>query len=1128
MSSWAKMPSASVFTLLSAAAVVAYAIGVHNLIYAPKERSCSMTYMFEYPQFAKIAMLDHVADNFKRYNLYAYSEGHHIDAMRKMKFSGVPVLFIPGSGGSYKQARSLASVCMRKALNSRSPFHLDFFTVDLNEEYSALYGGVLEAQTEFVRQSIYRILDLYKNTKASKPQSVVLVGHSMSGLIAKGIFNDPSFDPSLVQVILTFATPHNRPVIVFDEYTYQYYQATSKTWVLDRGDRLAHVTLASVGGGPMDYLVQTDSISSWDTDLHTVTTTVPTVWRSVDHLAILWCKELVLVTARALFDMVDLETKQISSDQQLRRSIIQYHFLKRNGGKQYRKSIHHPYATFLEGAEWIEPLPRQTSISGNIDNNGNDRLAKPKHIMIRLVDHPHHAILAVEAINHQESDWVFVCQANVIENNSRICKNGENLSNYSQFWPSLNHKRKRVVLDLLSYQQQNKYSHVILRMPLNSEPVQFHIDVHANRVLKPPAMGPWLLYDTRPVVLVEETAPKALRYIVDFAEVESLWHVLNLVVKPVSCLKKEHHAVAMLLVPWSNEKSYSYITEMRQDPLPVRLLHVKPRLPKNVPKSAELKLAVVAEIALDPSCTYKISVEAAPGLLLSQFARSLTPCIFPYMVAILLLTLREQLQSLRRTGHCSLFHLAMSRGAKPFYILPLCKILTRLLNHGDDPNARFFLSNIPGVPEAGVGMNMMARLPLENLLYPFLMYMCAFGLVYVSGFVVMFFIVFNAKVVNGVALSFIGRFFKRSITAWISPANLSEYVMEFMIKAPPIVVALLLILGFKSCGALALILGGVYFYAVLCNMYSDYMEALLMYSMRVVTGKEKISLEGITNPGGSEDNSSKKSSKGGEEAKEQKKIELKVEEKGALAIPSKDDKVDSSKDTKDEEEEPKEEERNSLSDINVYMTVFMLYVASIVPSIPSLLIWAHNYSYDPSLVPDPTFVPFVAILMSVSSTFWIHAYPHPRLPFYRVVVDMLFVLATFTLLYAPNRISFVPYIIAGVMVLLAGHQWLTTLHLFLYPPIYNELMDSENESDADSINDNRIDSSHSATDDEVADGDDEGGESGSNSDEDANDADADERKIFSIGMIPQPHADEADDSSDADDGEEETNFRTLG
>lgn len=76
--------------------------------------------------------------------------------------------------------------------------------------------------------------------------------------------------------------------------------------------------------------------------------------------------------------------------------------------------------TFSEGAEWIEPLPRQLSISGNIDPNGNDRLQKPKNVMIRLVDHPQHSILAVEAINHQDGDWVFACQANVIERDTRV------------------------------------------------------------------------------------------------------------------------------------------------------------------------------------------------------------------------------------------------------------------------------------------------------------------------------------------------------------------------------------------------------------------------------------------------------------------------------------------------------------------------------------------------------------------------------------------------------------------------------------------------------------------------------------------------------------------------------------
>lgn len=38
------------------------------------------------------------------------------------------MLFLPGNAGSHMQARSLASVALRKALSKGNDFHLDFFT----------------------------------------------------------------------------------------------------------------------------------------------------------------------------------------------------------------------------------------------------------------------------------------------------------------------------------------------------------------------------------------------------------------------------------------------------------------------------------------------------------------------------------------------------------------------------------------------------------------------------------------------------------------------------------------------------------------------------------------------------------------------------------------------------------------------------------------------------------------------------------------------------------------------------------------------------------------------------------------------------------------------------------------
>lgn len=164
--------------------------------------------------FQRVAM---EADlHFQRYGLYAYSEGHFTAAARAMHFTGVPVLFVPGNGGSHKQGnkaakilctlfcdqskkplikkvasnekgrlcffssvRSFASIALRKALNSRQGFHFDFFAVELNNELSGLNGALLNEQMLYVNHSVNRILQLYDDRRRLQPESVIIIGHSM-------------------------------------------------------------------------------------------------------------------------------------------------------------------------------------------------------------------------------------------------------------------------------------------------------------------------------------------------------------------------------------------------------------------------------------------------------------------------------------------------------------------------------------------------------------------------------------------------------------------------------------------------------------------------------------------------------------------------------------------------------------------------------------------------------------------------------------------------------------------------------------------------------------------------------------------------------------------------------------
>lgn len=70
----------------------------------PISNGCIMTYM--YPTYIPIS--ETKDQLWTKYGLYLYHEGwKKIDFNEHIKkLSGVPVLFIPGNGGSYKQARS--------------------------------------------------------------------------------------------------------------------------------------------------------------------------------------------------------------------------------------------------------------------------------------------------------------------------------------------------------------------------------------------------------------------------------------------------------------------------------------------------------------------------------------------------------------------------------------------------------------------------------------------------------------------------------------------------------------------------------------------------------------------------------------------------------------------------------------------------------------------------------------------------------------------------------------------------------------------------------------------------------------------------------------------------------------
>jgi len=166
---------------------------------------------------------------------------------------------------------------------------------------------------------VERVLDMYKG----KRDSVVLVGHSIGGVVAKSLFARPGFDAGKVSVLLTLATPHG-PVLVADSQTRAFYDQVDAYWAANRtvDPKLSSVTFVSVGGGERDVQVRTGLTRSVHADVQAITTSSPAIWVSTDHRCIAWCKQLVLALNRALFSIVDRNKGMISTDANLRREVF--------------------------------------------------------------------------------------------------------------------------------------------------------------------------------------------------------------------------------------------------------------------------------------------------------------------------------------------------------------------------------------------------------------------------------------------------------------------------------------------------------------------------------------------------------------------------------------------------------------------------------------------------------------------------------------------------------------------------------------------------------------------------------------------------------------------------------------
>lgn len=185
-------------------------------LYTEDQKRCDMVWMW--PSYARLTAFDETHSKFSsKYGLYLYREqgkdrqpNENEDHEGFKSFlTGIPALFIHGNAGSYEQVRSIAARCSEmyydENISSKYPKarNIDFFTADFDEQLSAFWG--MSDQVEYVTDAIKFISDLYPD---SPNKNIILIGHSMGGLVAKIA---AARNEGIVNTIITLSTPHADP-----------------------------------------------------------------------------------------------------------------------------------------------------------------------------------------------------------------------------------------------------------------------------------------------------------------------------------------------------------------------------------------------------------------------------------------------------------------------------------------------------------------------------------------------------------------------------------------------------------------------------------------------------------------------------------------------------------------------------------------------------------------------------------------------------------------------------------------------------------------------------------------------------------------------------------------------------
>ncbi|XP_067638402.1 GPI inositol-deacylase isoform X3 [Eurosta solidaginis] len=732
------------------------------------------------------------------YGLYFYNEGMLPVDVTKIKLNGAPVIFVPGNGGSYKQVRSLASVALKKGIGTS--VNLDYYTVDFNEELSALFGNYLERQTQYLKECIEVVLRLYAS-KGILERKVVLIGHSMGALVAHGVLRESEASKH-INTIIALSSPLQNPVLNLDKKIDAFYREihnylskvrsffepkvglnfcgtslTRRNSSQNIDPILNNILLISIGGGNRDLLVPSGLTISRFSDIHSITASIPYVWVSCDHLSSVWCLQLVLVVNRFIFNITMKDSQNNSyfiKDRYLREQVAYRLFVKPKILEFREKYVWHKVSN---NTIWHEDLRRIISKT----------LKKMEHNFIQLIpvsEYSRNQKLYIETIQFGHGDFLFGCAVESNLNKSMFCKDGTSLSHHFQILPTVGNKlRYFAILDINNLKETYaNWTHIGLHISAARNPKMYNVDIYnaTDRQihLKVPR---WPYF--RKTILIKESSRGALYYKLLISGLEETHTTMELKIEPVSCVTTLNTITIKMCIPFAQGFSkYKTFRPMASESFYVNI----PVVNRSVYNKLEYPISL--EFFVDSSCRYQISYTFSYAATMSRIVQQYYQWLPSHLIAIVLIVLKTQIWKFHGCSNGKEVLLPYSGYFQynSFFIIMGCRILSRLLRPAD------FIS-----PNHGMSIHLIVIIHSTAIV--------------LSIFSVLF--LWSLLIVNAYGMSIVISWWPLRTTT-IRISNTFPMLFGVFINA----------LAIKTCGELALFVTCILYFFLILNEYNDYME----------------------------------------------------------------------------------------------------------------------------------------------------------------------------------------------------------------------------------------------------------------------------------------------------------------